>query len=76
MPELWTGEVVAAMHCNNISVSELAGEMGVTIPYMSMLLHSRKNPPLAEERVKGALNRLLEARNAEGKAGRAEARQS
>ena len=76
MPERWTGEVVGEMHCHNVKAQDLAEEMGVTNEYMSMLLNSKREPPNAEQRVKEALRRIVEAKNAEGKAECPEARQN
>ncbi len=63
MPKEWTGNLVGLMHNNGISFSELAGELGVTNRYVSAILNSHKEPAGAEERLRNAVNRIIERKN-------------
>lgn len=58
MPAQWTGEVIGEMHMAKISNRDIAREMGVTPAYVSMILNGDREPNRAEERVRGALERL------------------
>lgn len=52
------------MHNNRVSVKQLAKELGWNEKYLSTVLN-RENPSKgAEEKVKAALNRILDARAA------------
>lgn len=58
MPAQWTGDLLGEMHVKDISVSQLAEELGVTKQYVSMVLHGHRSPPDAEERFRAAVERL------------------
>ena len=60
MPERWTGEVMMELHLHRITCKELADEMGIYAKYLSAILNGKKNPKGAEERVKTALQRIIE----------------
>lgn len=60
MPKEWTGNLVGLMHTNGITFSELADELGVTNRYVSAILNSHKEPIGAEERLRDAVNRIIE----------------
>lgn len=60
MPKEWTGDLVGLMHVHGISFTELAEEMGVTNRYVSAILNSHKEPPGIENRLRIAINRILE----------------
>ena len=66
--EAWTGRAVGKMHNNRISFEEVAGEMGVTRAYISMILNGKRKPPDARKRVEGAIDAIIE-RRAEDKEG-------
>lgn len=58
MPAKWTGDVVAALHVNGITQAELAAKMGVTVPYISMLLNGKKNSVGAKDRMMEAIQQI------------------
>lgn len=58
MPAKWTGDVVAALHVNGITQAELAAKMGVTVPYISMLLNGKKNSAGAKDRMMEAIQQI------------------
>ena len=64
VPEEWTGEIVMKLHNNRIKRAELAEEMGVTKPYISMVLNGVRNTPGMQERIEAAVDRLIERKRA------------
>jgi len=62
VPAKWTGDVVAALHVNGITQVELAAQMGVTVPYVSMLLNGKKNSIGAKERMMEAIQKIKDSR--------------
>lgn len=58
MPAKWTGDVVAALHINGITQAELAAKMGVTVPYISMLLNGKKNSAGAKDCMMEAIQQI------------------
>ena len=56
----WTGEVVGTMHIYRISFKKLAERMGVTNRYLSAILNCKKRPKDCENRVRQALNELIQ----------------
>lgn len=64
LPKKWTGDLVGLMHTNGVSFSELAAEMGVTNRYVSAILNSHKEPAGIENRVREALDRIIERKKA------------
>lgn len=58
MPAKWTGDVVAALHINGITQAELAAKMGVTVPYISMLLNGKKNSAGAKDRMMEVIQQI------------------
>ena len=60
MPERWTGVIVQKMHNHCITSKELAKEVGCSYQWLSKVLNSRVEPPGTKERVKEALDRLIE----------------
>lgn len=65
MPEKWTGKLIGEMHNAGVTYQELADEMGVTKPYVSMLLNSRRSPKGVQERMESAFSALLQKKNGE-----------
>lgn len=63
MPKKWTGDLVGLMHDQKITSIQLAQELGVTNRYVSMVLNGHREPEGAEERFRGALNRIIERRS-------------
>ena len=64
VPEEWTGEVVKTLHNHKIKRAELAEELGVTKPYISMVLNGVRNTPGMQERIEAAVDRLIERKRA------------
>lgn len=65
MPEKWTGKLIGEMHNAGVTYQELADEMGVTKPYVSMLLNSRRSPKGVQERMESAFRALLQKKSGE-----------
>lgn len=63
MPKKWTGDLVGLMHINRISNQMLAGELGVTDRYVSMVLNGHREPAGAKEQFEAAVNRLIEKKD-------------
>ena len=59
MPKEWTGEVIARMHVSRITKRQLAGHMGITPEYVSMVLNGHRNPPDAQGRFEKAVQDLI-----------------
>lgn len=62
MPEKWTGALIGKMHNEGITYDQLAAEMGVTKPYISMLLNGKRNPPGVKDRMESAVDRIVAKR--------------
>lgn len=58
----WTGAAVGKMHINRVTQKEVAGELGVSKQYVSMVLSEKKTPPRMEQRINAAIDRILERR--------------
>ena len=62
MPEKWTGDLVGRMHNEDVTLEDLANQMGVTKGYISQILHSKRTPTNAEERLNTAFADILTKR--------------
>ncbi len=62
MPETWTGELLCKMHNKRITKGELAKELGVSKPYVSMVLNGVRNTKGMQERMEAAVDRIIESR--------------
>lgn len=62
MPEKWTGVLIGKMHNERVSCQELATELGVARPYLSMILNGSRKPKNAKERLNTAFNAIVERR--------------
>lgn len=60
MPEKWTGRLIGKMHNNCITYEQLANEIGVNKAYISMILNGRRKPSGIQERLEGAVKRIIE----------------
>jgi predicted urease superfamily metal-dependent hydrolase len=58
MPEQWTGDVVGELHLANISMEQLADEVGWHPKYLSAVMNGHRKPKDAEQKVRDALERL------------------
>lgn len=65
MPEKWTGRLIGVMHNNCITYEQLANEIGVNKAYISMILNGRRKPSGIQERLEGAVQRIIERRKNE-----------
>jgi predicted transcriptional regulator len=61
-PERWTGRLVGKMHNERVTHEMLAQELGVTKPYISMLLNGARKPDGAKERLEAAFNNIIAKR--------------
>ena len=50
------------MHNHRVTVEELAGELGFSKGYMSMVLNSKRNPVGIREKAESALDTILKRR--------------
>ena len=62
MKDLWTGELVGQMHVAEVTLDDLAAEMGVSKGYVSMILNGIKKPPNAKGRLNDAFDSILRKR--------------
>lgn len=65
MLESWTGKLVGKMHVHEITYDEVAAELGVTRPYVSMLLNGQRKPPDARKRLEAAVDAVIAKRKGE-----------
>lgn len=63
MPETWTGELICKMHNARITKGDLAQEMGVSKPYVSMVLNGVRNTKGMQERMEIAVARIIQRRS-------------
>ncbi len=61
-PQKWTGDLIGRMHNESVTYDDLAVELGVSKPYISMILNGNRNPHDAETRLNAAFYRVLEKR--------------
>lgn len=64
MPEKWTGRLIGRLHNEKITYEELAKEMGVTKPYISMILNGVRKPAGIRERMEAAVSSIVERKKA------------
>lgn len=67
MPEKWTGNLIAKLHNNQISITELAAEVGMTKAYISMILNGHRNPPGMRKTLEDATAKLIAKKKAASK---------
>ena len=63
MEKEWTGRIVGLLHMHRITQAELAGEMGLTAQYISMVLNGKKTPKGIDERMDAAIQAIVDRRN-------------
>lgn len=59
MPEKWTGKLIGTMHNEDITYDDLAKELGVTKPYVSMILNGKRRPAGIKERMEAAVSDII-----------------
>lgn len=62
MLKKWVGDVVCAMHIHKISNKQLAAHLGVTPEYISMVLNGHREPAGIEERLRKAIQEIVDRR--------------
>lgn len=60
MPEKWTGCLIGRMHNERITYDDLAAELSVTKPYVSMILNGKRSPDGIQQRMEEAVDRLVQ----------------
>lgn len=65
MSEKWTGILIGKMHNERVTYEELANEMGVGKPYISMILNGSRKPKNIKKRMEEAFASVLEKRKSE-----------
>lgn len=56
----WTGILWGKMHNQEVTLKEIAAELGITKAYASMVLNCQRRPPNAEQRFNDAFNNIIE----------------
>lgn len=62
MKDLWTGELVGKMHVAEVTLDDLAKEVGFSKAYVSMILNGIKKPAGARERLEAAFDAITQKR--------------
>lgn len=62
MPEKWTGRLVGKMHNERVTCADLAAELGVTRPYVSMILSGVRKPDGIQKRMEAAFESVVSKR--------------
>lgn len=62
MPEKWTGRLVGKMHNERVTCGDLAAELGVTRPYISMILSGVRKPDGIQKRMEDAFESIVSKR--------------
>lgn len=63
MPAKWTADLLGEMHLAGVTAKQLAAEVGWNPKYLSVVLNGHKEPKGAENKLRSALNRLVEQGN-------------
>ena len=59
-PARWTGVLVGEIHNAGLTIKQVAAEAGMNPKYVSQVLNSEEESKRAEEKLRTALNRLIE----------------
>lgn len=68
MKPKWTGELIAKMHVNEVSATELAQYMGVSKQYISYLLNNKRKTKNAEIVLNLAVDQLIQQKRGDSSA--------
>jgi transcriptional regulator with XRE-family HTH domain len=68
MPETWTGTLIGKMHNKGITYDDLAKEMGVSKPYISMILNGSRKPEGIRKRMEDAVASIIGKKKEDGQA--------
>lgn len=60
MSDDWTASIVGRLHTCRITKKQLAGHLGYTPEYVSMVLNGHREPKGAEQRFNAALDELID----------------
>ena len=63
MPAQWTGTLIGDMHLAGVTAKQLAVEVGWHEKYLSAVINGHREPKGAEEKLREALDTLIEKRN-------------
>lgn len=63
MKDLWTGELVGKMHVAEVTLNDLANEVGFSKGYVSMILNGIKKPTGAREKLEQGFNAIMKRRS-------------
>jgi transcriptional regulator with XRE-family HTH domain len=55
----WIGEVAGLMHKHGISNKQLASHLGLTPEYISMVLNGHREPAGIEDRIRKAIEEIV-----------------
>jgi len=65
MPALWTAEIIGKLHINGVTHKRLADAVGWHPKYLSAVLNGKKNPTGAENKLRAALDRIIQGNSTE-----------
>lgn len=63
LPEAWTGNLIGRMHNKGITYEDLAQELGVGRPYISMILNGKRKPAQIRERMEAAFRSAVQRKS-------------
>lgn len=66
MKEKWTGVLIGKMHNADVTIEDLANELGWVKGYVSMILNGHRKPAGAREKLEQAFNSIVSRRKKEG----------
>ena len=59
MPAQWTGKLVGEIHNAGLTIKQVAEEAGMNPKYISTVLNGNDEAPKAEQKLRAALERLI-----------------
>jgi hypothetical protein len=66
LKEEWTGVLIGKMHNADVTIEDLANEMGWVKGYVSMILNGHRKPSGAREKLESAFDSIVSRRNEGG----------
>lgn len=55
----WTGALIGRMHNADVTMQDMADEIGCSKPYISMILNGVRNPSDARQRLELAFEKII-----------------